>query len=158
MDKSLSAHMYASRDSLILLSLFPGLRTTTKGRMRREVHNHSKLPLHHILRLLEILGKNSSWDWLCTALTEPSFLRIHLNNNSHRPRLTSHAVPSVFSRCVCQSLMEVSLPSLRNPLHKVNSPEDLYAWFTASLCYHAAIKPIKAQALKPRLAQMRAFL
>lgn len=158
MDKSLLTHMYGSRDFLILLSPFPGLSTTTKGRMRREVNNHSKLPLHHILRLLEILGKNSSWDWLCSAPTEPSFLRTHLNNNSHRPRLTSRAVPSVFSCCTCQRLMEVSLPSLRNSVHKVNSPEDLYAWFTASLCYHAAIKPIKAQAQKPRLPQMHAFL
>lgn len=157
-DKSLSAHSYGSRDSLILLSAFPRLSTATKGRMRREVNNHFKLPLHHILRLLEILGKNSYWDWLCTALAESSFLRTHSNNDSHRPWLTSHATPSVFSCCVCQSLVEMSLPSLRNPLHKVNSPEALYAWFTASLCYHTAINPIKSQELKARLTQAHAFL
>lgn len=157
-DKSLSAHIYGGRDSLILLSPFPGLTTATKGRMRREVNNHFKLPLHHILRLLEILGTNSSWDWLCTTLAESSFLRTHLNNDSHQPWLTSHAAPSVFCSCVCQSPVEVSFPSLRNPLHKVNSPEALYAWFTASLCYHAAIKPIKSQALKARLTQAHAFL
>lgn len=156
--KSLSAHIYGGRDSLILLSPFPGLSTATKGRMKREVNNHFKLPLHHILRLLEILGKNSSWAWLCTALAESSFLRTHSNNDSHRPWLSSHAAPSVFSRCICQSLVEVSLPCLRNPLHKVYSPEALYAWFTASLCYHAAIKPVKSQALKARLAQARALL
>lgn len=156
--KSLSAHIYGGRDSLILLSPFPGLSTATKGRTKREVNIHFKLPLHHILRLLEILGKNSSWAWLCTALAESSFLRTHSNNDSHRPWLSSHTAPSVFSHCICQSLVEVSLPCLRNPLHKVYSPEALYAWFTASLCYHAAIKPVKSQALKARLAQAHALL